>query len=479
MDLTGLNALSLLPEMVVAGGALLVLLVHALWRGRLDGSLRGLALLTTLAAIAACCWNPHGGPGWFGAAVADPLAQAGRLTALVALGLLQLGGEGYLRARAVPLAEYHALALLAAVGMLALASAGDLVVVFLGVEVLSLSLYAMAGLLAGREGSREAAIKYFLAGSYASAFLLFGMVLVYGAAGTTRLAELAQGLAARPAGDWIPLGGAAAMLAGFLFKVAAVPFHAWAPDVYTGSPTPVAAYMSTAAKAAAFAGFGRVFLPLAGLAAGWVPLVALSAGLTMLLGNFTALAQTNVKRMLAFSSIAHAGYLLLGVLAAGSAGESFEAVLFYLLPYALVNVGFFLLAGEVSRQGGGEYHLDDYKGLARRHPLLAGLLAVFVFALAGIPPTAGFMGKLYLFSAAVRTGHVGLAVLGVLTSVVSVFYYLRPLVYAWFHEAEPGREAAIRLQPGLLATGLIAGAGVLLLGVWPDLWLRLTMGIGG
>lgn len=478
MDLSGLKVLSLLPEMLVSGGALLVLLVHSLWRGRLDGSLRAIAMLATLAAIAACVWPPVDGAGFFGAAVCDPLATAGRLVVLIALALLQLGGEDYLVRRAVPLAEHHALALFAAVGMLALASAGDLVVVFLGIEILSLSLYAMAGLLSGREGSREAALKYFLTGSYASGFLLFGMALIYGASGTTVLAELANGLQRHPAADWIALGGATLMLAGFLFKVAAVPFHAWAPDVYQGSPTPVAAYMSTAAKAAAFVGFGRVFLPLAGLSDGWGPLLALCAALTMVLGNFTALMQTNVKRLLAFSSIAHAGYLLLGVLAAGQEGESFEAVLFYLLPYALINVGFFLVASEISRQGSGQYHLDDYKGLGRRNPLLAGLIAIFVFALAGIPPTAGFMGKLYLFSAAVRTGYTGLAVLGVLTSVVSVFYYLRLVVYSWFHEPATGR-GELRLPAGMMATALIAGAGLLVLGVWPELWLRVTMGIGG
>jgi NADH-quinone oxidoreductase subunit N len=479
MDLSGLNLIGLLPEMIVAGGGLLVLLVHALWRGRLDGALRGLSLAAVLAAGAAALLTPDAGPAAFGAAVSDPLALAGRVVTLVVLALLLLGAEDYARSRRAPLAEYHALLLFAAVGMLALASAGDLVTVFLGIEILSLSLYALAGLLGQREGSREAALKYFLTGSYASGFLLFGMALIYGASGTTQLAGIARGLLDHPAGEWVALGGATLMLAGFLFKVAAVPFHAWAPDVYTGSPTPVTAFMSSAAKAAAFAGFGRVFLPLSGLAEGWGPLLAASAALTMVLGNFSALMQDQVKRMLAFSSIAHAGYLLLGVLAAGRAGESLEAVLFYLLPYSLITVGFFLVAAEVSRQGGGEYAMDDFKGLARRNPLLAVLVAIFAFGLAGIPPTAGFMGKLYIFSAAVRTGHTALAVLGVLTSVVSVYYYLRPVVYSWFHEPEAGRSAVLHLPAGLLTAALIAAFGVLLLGLWPELWLRLTLGIGG
>ncbi|MDP2359455.1 MAG: NADH-quinone oxidoreductase subunit N [bacterium] len=478
MDLSGLNVASLLPEMIVAGGGLLVLGFHALWQGRRDGWLGGIALVAVLAALAACLWPATREAGYFGTALSDSLAFAGRITVLASLLLLLPGGASYLRERDLPRAETHALALFAACGMMALASAGDLIIVFLAVEVLSLSLYALAGLLGERRPSREAALTYFLAGSFASGFLLFGMALLAGAAGTTSLGGLAAGLArqAGTGGEWIALGGTVLMLTGFLFKVGAVPFHSWVAEVYTGSPTWVTAFMSTGAKAAAFAGFGRVVLPLAGLGDGWVIVLGICAALTMVLGNFTALVQLNAKRMLAFSSVAHAGYLLLGLMATRQAGENLEAVLFYLLPYVLVNAALFLIAAKVSAAGGGAYHLDDYKGLARRSPLLAGLLTVLLLGLAGIPPLAGFLGKFYVFSAAVRAGHTGLAVLGVLTSVVAVYTYLRPVVYAWFHE--PERSEPLTRDAGLLGAGLLASLGLVVLGVWPRLWLDLTRGIG-
>lgn len=477
MDLSALNPASLLPESILAGGALLVLLVHALFRGRADGWLVPLSGLATLAALLACLMPATRLPGYFGSALSDPLAYAGRVAVLAPLLLLLIGGGSYLRTRALPRAETLALALFGATGMLALASAGDLITLFLSIEVLSLSLYALAGLLGRREDSRGAALTYFLTGSFASAFLLFGLALLSGAAGTLTVAELGLGVArAGDGAQWIALGGLVLVLAGFLFKVGAVPFHAWLPEVYTGSPSWVTALMSSGAKAAAFAGFGRLLLSLSPQAESWAPLLVLVAGLTMVLGNFSALAQGNVKRMLAFSSVAHAGYLLLGLLAVGRAGESLEAVLFYLLPYALVNVPLFLIAAHVSRAGGGRYELDDYKGLARRSPLLAGLLAVLLLSLAGVPPLAGFLGKLLVFSAALRAGYTGLAILGILTSVVAVYYYLRLVVLAYFHE--PRDPQPLPCERGLgLASGLAALA-VLLLGVWPGLWLNLTQGIG-
>ncbi len=477
MDLSELRILILLPELITAGGGLLVLLLGALGGARSAAALRWCSMAAVLAAALFCVFPVAEGTGYFGAALADPLAFAGRIVVLVTLFLLLLGGEKYLEEREVPRTEYHGLALFAATGMLALASAGDLIVIFLAVEIFSISLYSMAGLLGRRPGSREAAIKYFITGSFASGFLLFGMALIFGAGGSTNLSQIGEVLARENGTNWIALGGALLMMTGFLFKVAAVPFHNWAPDVYEGSPTAVTAFMSTAAKAAAFAGFGRVILPLTGLADDWVPLLGACAALTMILGNLAALVQENVKRMLAYSSVAHAGYLLLGVIAAGHSPEMLESVIFYLLPYALVNVAMFLIAAVISRHHSGKYLVEDYKGLARQHPFVALLIGVFVFALAGIPPTAGFMGKFFLFSAAMKTGHVGLAVLGVLTSVVSVFYYLRLVVYAYFHEPV-GLRTSYRFPPDLLAAGAISTAGILLLGVWPGLWLQLTRGIG-
>jgi NADH-quinone oxidoreductase subunit N len=478
MDFSGLNVAALLPELVVAGGGLVVMALHAATRGGRDRQLVWVSLVSVVAALYFCLNPVTREPGTFGSALSDPLAFAGRITVLAALVLLLPGGVSYARSRNLPQAEYLSLSLFAATGMMALASAGDLVVLFLAVEILSISLYGLAGLMGERESSRQAALTYFLAGSFASGFLLFGMALLGGSAGTMEIAALGTGLG-RVSGtgtQWVALGGVVLMIAGLLFKVGAVPFHSWVAEVYSGSPTVVTAFMATAAKAAAFAGFGRVLLALGSLNEAWVPLLGICAGATMILGNLTALAQMNFKRMLAFSSVAHAGYLLLGLMAVGAAGESLEAVIFYLLPYVLANAALFLVAAKVSQAGSGAYSLDDYKGLARRNPWLAGLLALLLLGLAGMPPLAGFMGKLMVFSVAVRAGHTGLAVLGILTSVVAVFTYLRPVVYAWFHE--PQEKATLHLDGGLAFVVWVAGAGLLVLGMWPRLWLDLCAGIG-
>jgi NADH-quinone oxidoreductase subunit N len=478
MDLTGLNVSSLLPELVIAGGGLLVLAVSAFSSSEDNPLFRWISLLSALIAGFFCIQPPFVGTGYFGSAIADPLAFSAQLVILIVVALLVIGGGSYLRQRKLPRAEFYSLTLFAACGMLAVASAGDLIILFLGIEVLSISLYSMAGLLSNRVGSREAAIKYFLTGSFASAFLLFGMALIFGVSGSTNLLEITEALKTVGSQNWIVIGGSIMMLIGFLFKIGAVPFHSWAPDVYQGSPTIVTAFMSTAAKAAAFAGFGRIVLPLAGFADSWAIVLVVSAALTMVIGNFSALAQSNVKRMLAWSSVAHAGYLLLGILAASINPASLEAVIFYLLPYALINVCMFLVASHVSRESGGQYKLDDYKGLASRNPILAAVVAVCVFALAGIPPTAGFMGKFYVFSAAVNAEYTGLAILGVLTSVVSVFYYIRLIVLSYFHDPVAGNKDKIEFSGGLLLTSIISVIGILLLGIWPNVWLNITRGIG-
>jgi NADH-quinone oxidoreductase subunit N len=477
---SSLNMTSLLPAMILAAGGLLILLVNAFTRDRAAGSYRWLALVSAVVSLVLCFRPLAMGAAFNGTAMVDGLALAGSAVVLVVLIMLLLGGQSYLDSRRVPLAEYHGLSLFAAVGMLALCSAGDLVVVFLGIEILSISLYCMAALLNEREGNREAALKYFLTGSFASSFLVFGMALVFGYAGSTNLEEIRTALAVLDGSNWMLVGGILLMLVGFLFKVSAVPFHNWAPDVYDGSATIVTAFMATAAKAAAFTGFARVFVPgLENSAASWVPVLAVCAGLTMLVGNFSALVQTSFKRMLAYSGIAHAGYLLLGILAAGHNPVHVRSVLFYLLPYVLVNGVLFLVGAAISRQRSGSYALEDYKGLAADQPWLAILLTVCLLALAGIPPTAGFVGKFYLFMGAVESGHVPLAVLGLLTSVVSVYFYLRVVVYAWFHKAPAGSPALTAPDGGLMLVTTAASALLLALGLWPNLWLYMTQNIMG
>lgn len=475
-----MNLISLLPAILLASAGLLILLVNAFTHDRAAGSYRWLALLATVGALVLCFQPLATGSAFNGTAMVDGLALAGSAIILIVLLLLLIGGESYLKSRAVPQAEYHSLSLFAAVGMLALCSAGDLVVVFLGIEILSISLYCMAALLNEREGNREAALKYFLSGSFASGFLLFGMALVFGYTGSTSLADINTALQTLDPENWMLVGGILLMLTGFLFKVSAVPFHNWAPDVYDGSATIVTAFMSTAAKAAAFTGFVRVFVPGLGHSApSWVPVLAFCAGLTMVVGNFSALVQTSFKRMLAYSGIAHAGYLLLGVLAAGTDAHHARSVLFYLLPYVLINGVLFLVGAAISRQRSNSYDLEDFKGLAADQPWLAILLTVCLLALAGIPPTAGFLGKFYLFMGAVESGYVPLAVLGLLTSVVSVYFYLRVVVYAWFHKSPAGSPAFVTPDGGLMLVTTAASALLLVLGLWPNLWLYMTQNIMG
>src|SRR5437868_1634267 len=316
--------------------------------------------------------------------------------------------------------------------MMLMAAAPDLMVIFLALEVLSLSVYVLTGLRRAGPSGAEAAFKYFLLGSFSSAFFLYGIAFAFTISGSTRLDQVGTAMASgpSPALAWLTVG---LLAVGFCFKVSAVPFHMWTPDAYEGAPTIVTAFMSTGVKAAAFGAFVRVFLStLEPLQGHWIPVLGAIAGATMILGAVLGVLQNNVKRMLAYSSIAHAGYLLLGIVAANSAGKG--AVLFYLLTYAIANMG---ALGIVALLGTGEHphdQLRDFAGLWEARPGLAGLMTVFLLSLGGFPPTAGFIAKWYIFNAAVQEGHYTLAIIGVLTSVVSVFFYLRIVVMMYMTE---------------------------------------------
>jgi len=334
--------------------------------------------------------------------------------------------------------EYYALLLCATLGMIVMAGANDLITMFLGLELMSLSLYVLVGFRRNSLESNEAALKYFLLGAFASGFLLYGIALLYGATGTTSLPRMAAFLAGTPLHhDPLLLVGGLLLLAGLLFKVAAVPFHMWTPDAYEGAPTSVTAFMSAGAKAAAFAALLRFSLRVLGDAPiAWGPVLSVIAVLTMTVGNVTALLQTNLKRMLAYSSIAHAGYVLVAVIAGGTAGAS--AALFYLAVYAAMNLGAFGVLTLLGRGTQEPVLMADVAGLGFRRPWLGLALTVFMLSLGGIPPTAGFMGKVYVFGTALQAGLVPLVVIGVLNSVVSVFYYLRVTVALYMEE--PGGE---------------------------------------
>jgi NADH-quinone oxidoreductase subunit N len=372
----------------------------------------------------------------------------------------------YLRAGGIDRGEYYALVLFSMIGMLGLVSALELVSVFVALEIMSVAVYALAGLHRDRLVSQEAAVKYFVTGAFSSAFFLYGVALLYGVTGSTWLTRIASGLAGRPdGGGALALLGAGFLLVGFGFKVATVPFHMWVPDVYEGSPTTVTAFMSAGVKAAAFGAFLRVFLAgLPTLASHWRPAVAVLAVVTMIGGNLAALAQSNLKRMLAYSSIAHAGYLLTAMVAMPRVAA--EAVLFYLVAYAAVNLGGFGAIAALSRESAEPVQFGDVAGLAARRPVLAAALAVFMISLTGVPVSAGFVGKFYLFTAAVSGGRTALAVVGVLTSVISAYYYLGVVVAMYMREPE-GEDKWARLSawPGL---AIAASAFVVLaLGIYP------------
>jgi NADH-quinone oxidoreductase subunit N len=368
--------------------------------------------------------------------------------------------------------EYYSLVLFATSGMLLLASAGDLIVVFLALELMSLSLYVLSGLFKLRLTAGEASMKYFLLGVFASAFLLYGIALLYGATGTTNVDRLASAAASAP-GDPLIVLGLAMLMVGFGFKISSVPFHMWAPDVYQGAPTSVTALIATGSKAAVFAALIRfVVAGVRPVQADWTALLWVLAVLTMTVGNVVALAQSNLKRMLAYSSVAHVGYMLVGLVAGGTAGAG--AVMFYLLAYAFTTVGTFGVITLLERAGAEAVEVRDYAGLARRHPLLAFTLALFLLSLVGIPPLAGFVAKFYLFGAAVKAGFIGLAVIAVLNSAVAAYYYLRVIVTMYMQEPDADSAALTPSFAGGLALA-IALLGIILLGVAPAPFADLAL----
>ncbi|HEY6951424.1 MAG TPA: NADH-quinone oxidoreductase subunit N [Bacteroidota bacterium] len=365
--------------------------------------------------------------------------------------------------------EYYILIVFATVGMVLMACANDLIIVFLGIELMSVCLYVLVGFFRIKDRSNESSIKYFLLGAFATGFLLYGIALVYGASGTTNLRLIAASFQAL-SGNTLFIIGVALMIVGFSFKVAAVPFHMWAPDVYEGAPTTVTGFMSTGAKAAAFAVFVVVFDRTLGYSGGRInDVIAAIAAASMIVGNVIAIAQTNIKRMLAYSSVAHAGYMLSGVAAANVDGQS--GVLFYLVAYLFMNLGAFGIVGIMEQEDGKNLTLDDYAGLSSQRPLLSLLMAVFMFSLAGVPPFGGFFGKYYVFLAAVKANMTWLAVIGVLTSLVSAYYYLRVVVLMYFRDGKADAPKKPSLG-AMVAVGLSA-LFILQLGLYPSAVVQL------
>jgi NADH-quinone oxidoreductase subunit N len=424
------------PELALAGAGVVLLMVVAFWPGARRGLLAGLTLAGLAVAAGLTAWNWDLARVAFDGAVSlDGITRYARLVLLAVGALATLmaaqgsGREGSAEEEAPP--EVFPLLLFALTGMVLLAAASDLLVVFIALEILSLALYVMAG-ATRRMAAQEAAMKYFLLGAFSSAFLLYGIALCYGATGTTNLLGIARA-SVDPTGDGtLLLAGIGLLAVGFCFKVAAVPFHMWTPDVYQGAPTPVTAFMAAGTKAAGFAVFLRVFAgALGGMVVSWRPVIAAVAVVTMLVGAALAVVQSDLKRMLAYSSISHAGYLLVGLAAAATVPAGISASMFYLLAYAFMVMGGFMVVQYASRLGppdtgpgeaGERSNLDDYRGFARRHPWAGALLAVFMLALTGIPPLSGFWAKYYVFLAGIEAGLTWLVVVAVISSVISAFF---------------------------------------------------------
>ncbi len=386
-------------------------------------------------------------------------------------GMTILMSVHYLDVADIHPGEYYALILFATVGMVVMAAATDLIVIFLGLETMSIAVYVLAGIWLKRLRSSEAALKYFLLGAFASGFFLYGIALMYGATGSVQLGKIAAHVSAHGASPLL-LIGVALLIVGFGFKVAAVPFHVWAPDVYEGAPTTITAFMAVGVKAAAFAAFARVFLhTLGAIHAEWQGILWIIAVLTMTVGNVTALVQRNIKRMLAYSSIAHAGYLLVAMVAGKDLGGA--ALMYYLVAYGLMNLGAFGVVLAVGRKGEPNEEFSDYAGLGFRYPALGLAMTLFMLSLTGVPPLVGFTGKFYIFSAAVKAGYIWLAVIGVLNSVVSAYYYIRVVVNMYMYEGEKTIEV-LSGRPALAVAILIAAIGTVLMGVFPSASISLA-----
>jgi len=473
-----INFAAIMPETILSIVAMVLLLLNVFVPGEQKAYLAYLSFIGIVVAFFSVVsgWDAPLAlqEGFNGSVLQDNFSLFFKAIFLVSAGLAVLISDHYMVKEECNHGELYPLILFATAGMMLMASGTDLMTIFLGLEVLSVSLYVLAGFNRSDIKSNEAGLKYFLLGAFSTGFLLYGMALTYGATGTTKIAKIAAVAAQDGALASNPMFvvGMLLMAVGFSFKIAAAPFHMWTPDVYEGAPTPMTAFMSAGPKAAGFAAFIRVLMvAMPTLKADWSDLLWILAVLTMTVGNIIALSQNNIKRMLAYSSIAHAGYALVGFTAGN--GEGTAGILFYMLSYAFMNIGAFAIIILVGKKGEPNNNVEDYAGFGVKHPVLAMVLALFLFSLAGMPPTAGFVGKFYLFSAALKSGYVWLVVIGVLNSAASVYYYLRVMVYMYMKD--PVEEFDwMKLSPAVLLSITISVVGVIVPGVVPSIILQLA-----
>ena len=460
----------ILPELVLAVFGILVMLVDPLLPEQSPKKPLGIiALIGVVAGLVATIYQTgYYGSAFYNTVSVDTFSVFFHFVVLLIALVVILTSFEYLEVQNIHSGEYYGLILFGTVGMMLMSSAVELVLVFIALEISSISTYILAGMRRRFAESAESSLKYFLLGSFATAFFLYGVAMIYGATGTTNVYGIAQFL--RTQYSLLAYLAVALMFVGLGFKVAAAPFHIWTPDVYEGSPAPVVAFMSTAPKAAAFAVLLRVLFAMD--APGWFWMVWVAAVLSMTLGNIGALVQQNVKRLLAYSSIAHAGYLLVAFAAAQQVGIS--AAIFYAASYAAMNVGAFAVVSHLASSGEKYVTLDDYAGLGRRAPLLAAILTIFLLSLIGIPVTGGFFAKFYVFSAALQANLVGLVIIGVINSAVAAYYYLRVIIYMYMRDERVA--APVTPIPAALGLGLAVSLfATIYLGVLPARVLNYAM----
>jgi NADH-quinone oxidoreductase subunit N len=469
------NLQAIMPSLVLCCFGMVLLLVSVfIERGR-TAPVAWLSIIGLVVAgiVSVSGWN-NPQAGFAGSVVLDNFATFFNITCLIAAGLTILMSDSYLHREGYPVAEYYPLILFTTAGAMWMASGTDLMTIFLGLEVLSVSLYVLAGFFRGQLRSNEAGLKYFFLGAFSTGFMLYGVALLYGISGTTKVAGIAEAIRVMPdaASNPMVIAGALLLSIGFLFKIGAAPFHMWTPDVYQGAPTPITAFMSAGPKAAAFAAFMRVtYISLDSLQVNMSAVFWILAVLTMTIGNFIAISQRDVKRMLAFSSISHAGYALVGMVAWNQIG--FSAILFYMLVYTFMNIGAFAVLVLVGKQGEENLTLDGLSGFGYKRPFLGIAMTIFLFSLMGLPPTAGFTGKFFIFAGALEAGYVWLAIIGVLNSAVSLYYYLRVMVYMYFRD--PVEDYSwVKMEMATVVSILIAIAGVLYLGIVPGPVMELA-----
>lgn len=471
----GSDYFAVLPQTIIAVAGMLIMLADPFTAAEHKRRLGQLTVLATAVAAYALLlqWRMEPGSVFSGMFITDRFTVFFQYLFLIITGVSAMVSMRFNEREGINRGEYYALLLFACNGMSLMVASGDLIQTFLGIEILSIATYVLAGFKRLDLKGNESALKYFLLGSFATGFLLYGIALLYGSTGSTSYQIIGQLSRLEGPGQTLGLVGMGLILVGFGFKIATVPFHAWAPDVYEGAPTPVTAFMTVGPKAAGFAALLRVLQQaLPAFAPDWTAILWVSAVLTMTLGNVVAVLQTNLKRMLAYSAIAHAGYLLVGFVANSSAGHG--AVLFYLVVYTLMNLGALSVVLSLSRKGDQRVNLEDFSGLGRTSPLAAASLSLFLVSLAGIPLTGGFIGKFYLFSAAIQQGYIGLAIIGVLNSVLSVYYYFRVMIYMYMREPWEGQPEPDAIELPVAAILAVSALAVLWLGIFPSQVMNLA-----